>query len=387
LKGQATWAKVELPDKTEAETAMPTIAIPRLYSILLERVLPLVNSMCDSQMTNLILLMLGLYQGRSVHLTRIASKVPSGARKLSTAERLRRFLSNEAVEVHEVYDPVAQELIRRAAISGKIRLVIDSSKVGFGHQLMMVALCYRRRTLPLVWTWIPHKKGHSQTSTQIALLREVKAWLTDSVQVVLLGDSEFGRTLLLEALDRWHWQYVLRQSGHNLVWLKGEHDWRPLDSLAVRGGSAGWYPHTVLTRDSAYPTHLVILWKSTFKEPWLLATNIPCPTLALHLYGRRMWIEEMFGDLKNNGFDLEATHLRAPERLNRLTLAVCLLFVWFIALGVAITQLGFAYLIDRADRRDLSFFRRGFDWLDRVLTLNDALPPGFFPSFEKVLGG
>jgi DDE family transposase len=289
--------------------------------------------------------------------------------------------------VHEVYDPVAQELIRRAAISGKIRLVIDSSKVGFGHQLMMVALCYRRRTLPLVWTWIPHKKGHSQTSTQIALLREVKAWLTDSVQVVLLGDSEFGRTLLLEALDRWHWQYVLRQSGHNLVWLKGEHDWRPLDSLAVRGGSAGWYPHTVLTRDSAYPTHLVILWKSTFKEPWLLATNIPCPTLALHLYGRRMWIEEMFGDLKNNGFDLEATHLRAPERLNRLTLAVCLLFVWFIALGVAITQLGFAYLIDRADRRDLSFFRRGFDWLDRVLTLNDALPPGFFPSFEKVLGG
>jgi len=92
----------------------------------------------------------GLYRGRSVYLTRIASKVPSGARKLSTAERLRRFLSNEAVEVHEVYDPVAQELIRRAAASGKIRLVIDSSKVGFGHQLMMVALCYRRRRLPLV---------------------------------------------------------------------------------------------------------------------------------------------------------------------------------------------------------------------------------------------
>ena len=70
-----------------------------------------------------------------------------------------------------------------------------------------------------------------------------------------------------------------------------------------------------------------------------------------------------------------------------MTLSNCLLFVWFVALGVAITQLGLAYLIDRADRRDLSFFRRGFDWLDRVLNLNDALPPGFFPSFEKVLGG
>jgi len=230
---------------------MKTIAIPRLYSILLERVLPLVDSWCDSQMTNLILLMMGLYKGRRVHLTRIASKVPSGARKLSTVERLRRFLSNEAIRVNEVYDPIAQELLRRAAASGKIRVVIDSSKVGFGHQLRMVALCYRRRTLPLVWTWIPYKKGHSLTSTQLSLLRELKAWLDDSVQVVLLGDSEFGRTLLLEELDVWGWQYVLRQSGHHLVWLKGDLAWRTLDSLAVRGGGLAWYPHTVLTRHSA----------------------------------------------------------------------------------------------------------------------------------------
>ncbi len=365
---------------------MRTIAIPRLYSILLERVLPLVGQWCDSQMTNLILLMMGLYRGRSVHLTRIASKIPSSARKLSTVERLRRFLSNEAIEVHEVYDPVAQELLRRAGRSGQIRLVIDASKVGFGHQLLMVSLCYRRRTLPLVWTWIGHKKGHSLTRTQIALLREVKAWLDDSLQVVLLGDSEFGRTLLLEELNFWGWHYVLRQSGHNLVWLKDEPGWRTLDSLAVRGGGVGWYPHAVLTRDSAYPTHLVTFWKSSFKEPWLLATNLPCPALALHLYSRRMWIEEMFGDIKDNGFDLEATHLRSADRLNRLTLAVCLLFVWLVALGVAITQLGLAALVDRKDRRDLSFFRRGFDWLDRVLDLHNPLPPGFFPSFDVVLG-
>ena len=128
------------------------------------------------------------------------------------------------------------------------------------------------------------------------------------------------------------------------------------------------------------------LWKSNFKTAWLLATHIQCPSLALHLYTRRMWIEEMFGDMKDNGFDLEATHLRAADRLNRLTLAVCLLFVWFVALGVAITQLGLAFLIDRNDRRDLSFFRRGFDWLDRVLETNDVLPPAFFPDFHLMLG-
>src|SRR5258708_8034914 len=98
---------------------------------------------------------------------------------------------------------------------------------------MMVALCYRRRTLPLVWMWIAYKKGHSQTSTQITLLREVKAWLDASVPVVLLGDSEFGRTLLLEELDSCGWQSVLPQSGHNLLWLTRGPRWLSVSPLPL----------------------------------------------------------------------------------------------------------------------------------------------------------
>ena len=113
-------------------------------------------------------------------------------------------------------------------------------------------------------------------------------------------------------------------------------------------------------------------------QAWLLATSVTCPTLALHRYGRHMWIQDMVGDMKDTGIDLEATHLRNAERLNCLTLAICLLFVWCVALGVAIPQLGVAPLIDRKHRRDLSFFRRGFAWLDRCLVVNDPLPSTFF---------
>ncbi len=42
-----------------------------------------------------------------------------------------------------------------------------------------------------------------------------------------------------------------------------------------------------------------------------------------------MWIEEMFGDMKKHGFNLEQTMLRHFQRLSRLTLAVAiLLFGW-----------------------------------------------------------
>jgi hypothetical protein len=76
-----------------------------------------------------------------------------------------------------------------------------------------------------------------------------------------------------------------------------------------------------------------------------------------------MWIEEMFGDMKGHGFDLEDTHLRDPERITRLILAVCITFVWFITLGTWVVKRGFRHLVDRKERRDKSYFRLGLDWL------------------------
>jgi hypothetical protein len=46
-----------------------------------------------------------------------------------------------------------------------------------------------------------------------------------------------------------------------------------------------------------------------------------------------MWIEATYGGLKDNGFDLERSALEHFLRLSRLTLAVALLYVWFLAFG------------------------------------------------------
>jgi hypothetical protein len=56
--------------------------------------------------------------------------------------------------------------------------------------------------------------------------------------------------------------------------------------------------------------------------PWLLASNLLSEQETLRAYRRRMWVDEMFGDWKGHGFDLESTHLIHFQRLSRLTLAV-----------------------------------------------------------------
>jgi len=79
-------------------------------------------------------------------------------------------------------------------------------------------------------------------------------------------------------------------------------------------------------------------------------------------------IEEMHGDFKKHGFDLEGTMLRDFLRLSRLTLAVALLYVWLISVGGRTIHQGMRHLIDRNDRRDLCIFQIGLRYIKRRLT-------------------
>ena len=122
-----------------------------------------------------------------------------------------------------------------------------------------------------------------------------------------------------------------------------------------------------MTAKEIYPVNLLIHWKAGEKEPWCLATNLPDLGMALQYYRRRMWIEEMFGDMKKHGFDLERTMLRHFDRLSRLTLAVALLYVWLISCGTRIVRNGMRDLVDRNDRRDLSIFQIGLRFIERCV--------------------
>ncbi len=202
-----------------------------------------------------------------------------------------------------------------------------------------------------------------------------------------MGDSEFGNTRLIEYLNGWKWDYALRQPGDHLVMPYGKAAWQRLDSFGLRPGYMLWLGRTVLTRASAYSTHLVLYWQPAQSEPWYLATNLPCAQGAIRLYRRRMWIEEMFGDMKEHGFDLEATYRRDFLRLSRLTLAVCLLYLWLVATAEHVLTTNQAHQVDRTDRRDLSILRLGWDFIERCLALDDPIPASFIPNFCSVSGG
>ncbi|HIC93388.1 MAG TPA: hypothetical protein EYP09_03965, partial [Anaerolineae bacterium] len=119
---------------------------------------------------------------------------------------------------------------------GEIRLIADGTRVGFKHRLLMVAIAYRRRAIPIAWTWVKSSKGHSSAYKQLALLAYVQRLIPSGVPVLLVGDSEFGSVAVIRQLEFWGWRYVLRQRADHLVKLEGESCQRHLgDSISGPG--------------------------------------------------------------------------------------------------------------------------------------------------------
>ncbi|HMR97628.1 MAG TPA: IS4 family transposase [Anaerolineales bacterium] len=342
--------------------------INETYRTWIRRICELRPKQRKTQVQNFVWLLAGIFHSRSVSLSKIAGKVISTAKNVSTVRRLSRFLASSAVDVRSWYRSTAKAwLMSQAHQVGEIRLIVDGSKVGFGHQLLMISLAYRRRAVPIAWAWVRHVRGHSTATKQVVLLKYVRSLIPQNMPVFLVGDSEFGSIAVLQQLKQWQWFFVLRQKGNTGLWLDERIGWQRLDGLVQQAGQSAWYPNGYLTQSDIFPVSVLIYWQKGEKQPWCLATNLPDAALTLRYYRRRMWIEEMFADFKKHGFDLESTMLRNPPRLSRLTLAVAFLYVWLLSIGSRTIRAGFRHLVDRKDRRDLSIFQIGLRFIDRKL--------------------
>ncbi len=343
--------------------------INTLYHTWFQRIQELRPNQRITQLRNFVWLLTGILESRSVCLSRIAGKMPGPAKLLSTTRRLSRLLDNPAIRVREWYEPIARQWLEaQFRYLGEIRLIVDGTKIGFGHQLLIVTLAYRKRAIPIAWTWVKHVRGHSSAFKQVALLAYVRSLIPAGATVFLVGDCEFGSVAVLRQLDHWRWFYVLRQKSDTGIWISEGHAWQTFGSYLHKPGHSIWLGRGYLTIKEIYPTNLLVHWKVGEQEPWCLATNLPDRQTALWCYARRMWIEEMYGDFKKHGFDLERTMLRHFLRLSRLTLAVAILYAWLVSVGTRIIRSGLRSLVDRTDRRDLSIFQIGLRFIERCLT-------------------
>lgn len=121
-----------------------------LYHTSLQQLRQLCPSERITRVRTFAALMSGIMQSKSVQLSHIALKIPGPAKEPSITRRLERLLSNAALHVREWYAPIAISWLHsQARTIGEVRLILDSTKVSFAHQQLMVALAFRRRAIPI----------------------------------------------------------------------------------------------------------------------------------------------------------------------------------------------------------------------------------------------
>src|SRR3546814_18790555 len=94
-----------------------------------------------------------------------------------------------------------------------------------------------------------------------------------------------------------------------------------------------------------------------------LATNAR-PARALANYRQRWTIETLFGNLKTRGFDLEATHITAPNKLETLLVLMAIATALAAKTGHAAHRIR-PTLTQSHGRQAVSVFALGLTSLDR----------------------
>jgi len=319
------------------------------------------------QRTVLCMLISGIILGETTQLSKISLHVPSRAKNLSLEKRFHRFVKNDKVNVEAIYLPFCEAILHH--LGSKITVMMDATQIGFGCMALVVAVVYKERAIPLVWFVYEGKKGHTTSKNHIEALKLLKDILPSDTEVTLLGDGEYDTVEMLEWVKKeTEWVYIVRTSP-NILLNQGEEEF-PVRTLLGDQNSCNGMENVGFTKKQFGPVTAIAWWEKPYKKPIYLISNMKESIKYIcKEYRKRYKIETMFSDQKGRGFHLEKTHLRCPNRLKNLLLAIAISYLCMTYLGVYIQNTEEKRTrIDRNDRIDKSLFRLGLDWLTHSLT-------------------
>jgi hypothetical protein len=327
---------------------------------------------------NQAMITLALAYSPNCHLATLANLLPVPGQRENLVQRIRRWLDNQAVTQEHSYMPLVRHLLADWT-GAEVALVMDRTDIEDQSSILMLALAFRHRALPLAWQVLPF--GGTNAETQVGLLKQVQPWLPDPerVRIILYGDCEFRAVEVQRHCQahQWHWQLGLKS---DILFRKGAGDWQPLRAITVSRGQRRYIQEVFLTRKHIFgPVNLMVDWTSNEDTPRYVVTDQRADRYAWRR--GRFWIEPFFRDWKSYGFDLESTKLIHPHRLETLLLGMATASLWMTHVGQWLTETGRRYLLEPRHKRDYSIFRLGRDYAVRSQVLGWPLPIGFAVSY------
>lgn len=264
---------------------------------------------------------------RTVTLSTVASALNVKVFPESNEKRVKRFFREVCLDPHDV----GRLLLALLPTYDKLVLSLDRTTWYLGGRsvnILMLAVAYQGVALPLVWSRLSGA-GNSCTKERLALLDRALALVSADQIETIVADREFCGKAWLRGLQARKLRFVMRVRNNTLIESRARTRSAQRRYGYLRRGEC----HICPKRCWVFKLRLYLaVTKSETGELVVLVSNGPTER-ALVRYAQRWQIETLFAALKSRGFNLEDTHMIAPERLDKLLALLAIALIWAYRVG------------------------------------------------------
>lgn len=305
---------------------------------------------------------IALCKVRTVTFEKLAIAFDTDAKPSSSLRRIQRFIADFSLSS----DLIAKLIFSLLPDKNNLRLTIDRTNWKFGEaniNIFMLGVVYHGVAFPLLFSMLD-KRGNSNSQERIDLVnRFIELFGVDRIES-LVADREFVGEKWLEFLNVNRIKYYIRIRNNFKVYnpRKGKHikaswlfasgkvnEFRSYNKIVFVNGQACYLSGCKVKNSNGTPDFLIIV---SFNKP----------QKSKEFYEQRWQIEMCFKVMKSSGFDIEKTHLKEIDRLEKLLLLVMIAFVWCYKVGIFLHSKT-PIEVKTHGRKAKSIFKLGLDYL------------------------
>jgi hypothetical protein len=325
-----------------------------------------------------VLLITALCKMQTVCFERLAEGMDSNAQISSCLRRIQRFFADFTIDK----DKIAAVLFSLLPCKSNLLISIDRTNWQFGKtdiNIFMLSVCYEGIAFPLLWKMLP-KRGNSNGKERIVLLQKFIDLFGKGCIEAIVGDREFIGNDWLMFLQSEQIAYHIRIKDN--MWFTKAGGAKIRMSWLLQGCrlGEGYHHPKMLYLDQAL---VYVSGMKLNRGEYLIIVSYNNQHQALLNYKQRWQIETMFKAFKTKGFNMEDTHLRDTDRIDKLVAVVSIAFTWAYRAGIYAHQHIKPIVIKKHGRKAHSFFKYGLKFITNALLVH----PHLLLTFINVLSG
>lgn len=314
-----------------------------------------------------------------------------GLDKKHATKQIDRLLSNKKLKVWDIAENWVPYVI-----GGRKEIEVALDWTSFWHDeqktLCLNLLTNHGRATPLIWQSVENSRlKNNQGHHEDQILTRLKSVIPDNVKVTLVADRGFASYRFFDFIEReLGFNYVIRLKSSTTIisnkeTVKKAKEWLRPDGRALNIKQAK------LTKDEFLVEQVIVTKEKNMKDAWYLVSNCTDKKTReiINLYARRWKIEPYFRDIKDQrfGLGLGHTHIKSPERRDRLFLIIAMAYVLFTLLGAAGEQLGFdrKLKVNTVKTRTHSLIRQGMFYYDFFRHFTEEEKDNLLKIFNSLL--